>query len=344
MLDDLKIIDSRDSADALGITRKQAEQYRYAFNFNWTPANTITNLVLAGMGGSGLAAKFLTTWPGVNVPVQVVQDYDLPAYVDEHTLLVVLSYSGNTEEMVNVLKNSINLPSKPMIIVICDGGELETLATDSNLPLIKLPVNYQPRMTFGYQMRALAEVLEQAKLSTGLISQLEQASNNLEAILDDFIATKPTHSNTAKQIALELVGKSVVVYSSAKLFPVAYKWKISMNENAKNVSWANQFPEFNHNEFIGWTSHPIEKPYSIIEIRSNFDNPRITKRFDVTEQLLSGRKPAAEIVSLRGESLLDQLMYGVALGDFVSIYLAILNGIDPTPVEIIEKFKARLAD
>ena len=344
MLDDLKVIHSRDSQDALGITRKQPAQYRYAYNFQWAPPRQINNLVIAGMGGSGLAAKFLSTWPSLKIPIQVVQDYDLPSYVSENTLLITTSYSGGTEEIVSVLNNALKLENRPMIIVISSGGELEKIANANQLLLIKLPADYQPRMTFGYQLRALCEILEKSGLATDLIAQLEESSQKSDSLLDEFVETKATTGNLAKQIALEIVGKSVVVYSSAKLYPLAYKWKISINENAKTIAWLNQFPELNHNEFIGWTSHPINKPYSVIELRSNLDNPRILKRFEATEQLLSGKKPAAEIIELKGDKLLDQIMYGVALGDFVSIYLAILNGIDPTPVDIIEAFKKKLND
>jgi glucose/mannose-6-phosphate isomerase len=344
MLDDLKVIHSRDSKDALGVARRQTSQFKYNYNFKWHAPKQINNLVIAGMGGSGLAAKFLSTWPGLNLPIQIVQDYELPSYVSENTLLITVSYSGNTEETVTVLKSSLKLEKRPMIIVICSGGELEDIASQNQLPILKIPGDYQPRMTFGYQLRALSEIIEQAKLGTNLISQLEVSSTKLDQILDSFIETQATATNVAKQIALEMMGKSIVVYSSAKFFPIAYKWKININENAKNISWSNQFPEFNHNEFIGWTSHPEDKPYCVIELRSNLDNPKITKRFEVTEQLLSGRKPAAEVVELKGESLLDQIIYGVALGDFVSIYLAILNGIDPTPVDIIETFKKKLND
>jgi len=342
MLDDLKVIHSRDTKDALGIARRQPSQYQHNYEFKWKAPRNINNIVLVGMGGSGLAAKFLSTWPGLNQPVQVVQDYDLPSYVSENTLLVAISYSGNTEETVSALNTGLALKSKPMIIVVCSGGELEKIANSNQIPVIKLPSNYQPRMTFGFQLRALTEIIEQANLGEGLIYQLDESSKKLERIIDDFIETHNTSNNLAKQIALEMMGKSIVVYSSSKFSPVAYKWKINVNENAKNIAWYSQFPELNHNEFIGWTSHPIDKPYKIVELRSNLDNPKILKRFDVTEQLLSGKKPPAEIIELKGEKLLDQIMYGIALGDFVSIYLAILNGIDPTPVNIIESFKKKL--
>jgi len=140
-----------------------------------------------------------------------------------------------------------------------------------------------------------------------------------------------------------MIGLSPVIYAGPLLSPVAYKWKISINENAKNVAWWNEFPEFNHNEFLGWSSHPVDKPYSVIDLRSSFEHERITKRMELTAKLLSGRRPAPMIVHAEGDSLLEQLLYTMVLGDFVSIYMALLNGINPTPVELIEKFKIELA-
>jgi glucose/mannose-6-phosphate isomerase len=126
------------------------------------------------------------------------------------------------------------------------------------------------------------------------------------------------------------------------MFPAAYKWKINFNENAKNVAWCNSIPEFCHNEFIGWSSHPVEKPYSIIDIRSSFDNERVTKRFEIVDRLLSGKRPAAQVVQAQGDTLLQQLMWSVVFGDFVTLYVALLNGVDPTPVDLVEKLKVEL--
>ena len=115
-----------------------------------------------------------------------------------------------------------------------------------------------------------------------------------------------------------------------------------MNENAKNTAWVYPYPEFNHNEFIGWSSHPVEKPFAVVEIRSTLEHPRIQKRFVVSERLLSGKRPAPLVVVPQGETLLQQLAWGITMGDFVSIYLALLNGVNPTPVDLVEKFKLAL--
>lgn len=133
-------------------------------------------------------------------------------------------------------------------------------------------------------------------------------------------------------------------YAGHLMAPVAYKWKISWNENAKNLAFWNEYPEFNHNEFIGWSSHPVEKPFAVIDLVSEFEHERIQKRFAVSDKLLSGRRPKAHIVRLQGETPLAQMLWGCILADFVSIYVAVLNGVDPTPVDLIEKFKKELAN
>lgn len=167
-------------------------------------------------------------------------------------------------------------------------------------------------------------------------------ADKLKPALEIFRPDVPTDKNPAKQLALELMGSSVVVYASSLFFPVAYKWKISINENAKNIAWCDAYPEFNHNEFLGWTSHPVDKPYKVVDLRSSFDHPQITKRFEITDRMLSGKRPSAHIVQLNGDSVLEQMLYGTAFGDFVSLYLALLNGLNPTPVELISKLKAEL--
>jgi len=272
-----------------------------------------------------------------------VQDYDLPSFVGQNTLLICSSYSGNTEETVSVLEQTLSRETRPMIIVVASGGKLQELAQSNNLPYVQLPGGFQPRYTFGYQYRALTEILAAAGLADGYLDVVAQAGEALRAKIAGWIPTVPTASNQAKEIAQELMGKSVVVYAGPKLASAAYKWKISCNENAKHIAWWNQYPELNHNEFLGWTKQPEQKPYAVLELRSSFEHERVQKRFDVTGRLLSGMRPSPIRVEPTGETLVDHLLSTVALGDFVSIYLAILGNINPTPVDLIEKFKTEMS-
>lgn len=345
MLDDLKMIHQRDAQDALGVAEKQWQQYLHAFDFKWQPPRPINDVIVAGMGGSGLAAKAYKVTADLQVPFEIVQAYDLPDYAQPSTLLVCSSYSGNTEETLSVFEQSVSKGSSgPMVVVIASGGKLLERAKELDLPYLQLPTGYQPRYIFGYQFRALAEIFAATPLKDSEISLIETAAKKLEDKLKAWAPTVPTKDNQAKQIALEVIGKSVVVYAGPKLWPAAYKWKISFNENAKQIAWAGQLPEFNHNEILGWTKQPTEKPYAVIDLRSQFEHPRVQKRFEITERLLSGLRPSPIIVDAEGSDLLEQLLTTIALGDFVSLYTALLNGLNPTPVELIEKLKQALAE
>lgn len=342
MLDDLKYIHQKDTHDALGIAGKQHEQLTHVFDLDWKPQAEIKNVVLAGMGGSALAGLLSNTWPDYQVPFEIVRDYEIPAYVGEQTLFIASSYSGNTEETLAAIAAAQDTGAQ--IVVLAGGGKLVEIAQDKGYPYEVIPAVEQPRFAVLFALKAYVTILERA----GLVKpeEAEQSMNDASTFLaqamETWGATTPVSKNPAKQLALELAGSSPVIYAGPKLFPAAYKWKISFNENAKNVAWCNQYPEFNHNEFMGWTSHPIEKPYKIVELRSNLENERVQKRFEVSERLLSGRRPAPEVVHVQGETILQQLLWAVAFGDFVSIYVALLNGLDPSPVDLIEKFKKEL--
>jgi glucose/mannose-6-phosphate isomerase len=340
MLDDLQRIHELDAQDALGIASNQWQQLTHNFNFSWQPEREIHNVVIAGMGGSGLAAKAFGSWPGLKVPLSIIQDYDLPYIVTENTLIICLSYSGNTEETLSVFAEAVQ--KNALVVVIASGGKLLEQAKAHGLPFAELPAGLQPRMTFGYQLRALVEVLEQTPLLDGALEQLPTAAEWLKNQISQWLPTVLTEQNQAKQIAEKLADKSIVVYSGPKLHPAAYKWKINCNENAKHIAWANQYPEFNHNEMLGWTEQLAEKPYAVVELRSKLEHPRIQKRFEVTEKLLKGQRPEPIVIEAQGQTILEQLLYLVALGDFTSLYLALLNNLNPTPVELIEKFKQAL--
>ncbi len=341
MLDDLKFIHERDAQDALGIAGKEWQQLSHDFDANFESKGEIRNVVLAGMGGSALPGLFLNSWPGLTVPFEIVRNYSLPQYVNEQTLVISSSYSGNTEETLSALDDAEAKGAQ--IVVVAAGGKLMERAHDKGYPLFVLPDGIQPRMSTFYFINAFIQLLEPA----GLIpadsrGELTDVANWLKEEAESWGPTVPTAKNLAKQIALELMGKTVIVYSGPLLFPAANKWKICMNENAKNLAWSNQYPEFNHNEFIGWSSHPTDKPFAVVEIQSDLEHPRVQKRFEVSQRLLSGKRPHPNIVRPRGETLIQQLLGSVMLGDHVSVYLALLNGLNPTPVDLVEKLKISL--
>lgn len=343
MLDDLKMIHERDVQDTLGIAERQWQQLGYEFEVSQPPV-TADNIVYAGMGGSALAALMSVSWPSYNLPFQVVRDYDIPAYVSSKTYFIAASYSGNTEETVSAIAQAEAKGAH--IAVIAGGGKLVDIAREKGYPLVVLPKSEQPRYAVLYNLKALLTLLEQAGLlaTDGIDAELSRAADFLKRAVESWLPTVPTDSNPAKQLALEVIGKSAVVYAGPKLAPAAYKWKISFNENAKHVAWWNQFPEFNHNEFMGWTKQPTDKPYVVIDLRSSLEHPRVQKRFEVTERLLSGLRPRPHVVEVQGEDMLEQLLWIIAYGDFVTLYVALLNGLNPAPVELIETFKKSLDD
>lgn len=342
MLDDLKMIHERDAQDALGIAEKEGSQLAHAFQLSGSlEAAGIKNIVYGAMGGSALAALLAESWPPLNVPFTVVRNYDLPPYVGHDTLFIAASYSGNTEETLSAVAEAERKGAR--IAVIASGGKLKQLADEKGYLLTVLPTVNQPRYAVLYNFRALIQILVQVGLlDSNLLDILQGAGEYLSGVVKSWRPDVPTAQNPAKQIALELVGKSIVVYGGPKMYPAAYKWKISFNENAKHIAWVNQFPEFNHNEFIGWSKQPVDKPYAVIDLRSSFENERVQKRFVVSERLLSGMRPNPIVVNTEGDTLLKQLVWAVAFGDFTSIYLALLNGLNPTPVDLVERFKQEM--
>ena len=340
MLDDLKYIHQVDKADALGFAGKQPQQLKHSFGIK--KLNGIKKIVFSGMGGSSLVAELAQSWPEISVPFVISKNYDIPSWVDSGTLVICASYSGNTEETLASLDAAQGKGAQ--VIVLSHGGKLLQAASERGLAALVLPECPQPRTSVFYAYRALAEILIAAGVTKPeMLDELEAVIENLENSCLNWRADVPEAQNYAKQLARLMEGKTPIIYGGALTYPAAYKWKINVNESAKNTAWCNQLPEFNHNEFIGWSSHPVEKPFAVIDLISTFEHPRILKRFEVTDRLLSGKRPKAIEIKAVGETALEQLLYLVLLGDFATTYLAILNNVDPTPVDLVEKFKKELA-
>jgi glucose/mannose-6-phosphate isomerase len=342
MLDELKYIHQRDAQDALGIAEKQYQQLAHEFDKPLLK-QPIENIVYAGMGGSALAPLISQSWPGYKVPFETCRQYHVPSYTSDKTLFIAASYSGNTEETLSALDEAEERGAQ--IVIMAGGGKLQEAAQTKNYPFLLIPKAAQPRYAVFYNLKALLTVLEAAgQVDESMVgNELQNTANLLQQSVQAWLPTVPANNNPAKKLAMELAGKSGVVYAGPLMSPAAYIWKIGFNENAKNVAWWGQYPEFNHNEFIGWTSHPIDKPYAVVDLRSNFEHERVQKRFELSDRLLSGRRPAAFVVQAQGETLLQQLLWTINYGDFVTIYLALINGVNPTPIDLVERFKQELS-
>ncbi len=343
MLDQADFIARYDKHDALGVIAGMARQLGHDFP---VPAGLeelgeIHQVVLAGMGGSAQPGEFIKTWLGdqLKVPFVVVRDYTLPAFVGPNTLVVASSYSGNTEETLAATAEAQQRGAK--IAVVTAGGKLLDMAKAKGYPHLVVPGGIQPRMAVLYAVRAWVTLLEGAGLVKGALNELAAAGKWLESQTPDWEPGVATPHNAAKQIASELVGHPAVVYAGPTLSFAAMKWKIALNENAKHIAFYNYLPEFNHNEFIGW-SHPERSGLKVVELQSNLDLPQIQKRFEVSNRLLSSAFAPIEVHAV-GETKLQQLVWTILLGEYVATYLACLNGIDPTPVDLVEKLKTELA-
>lgn len=340
LLDDLRHIARRDKHDLLGVSEHQLDQLLDE------PAITLPksyqSIVLMAMGGSAVGGEMARVWPGVSVPFEIVRGYDIPHFVNQDTLVVLSSFSGNTEETLSALAQAEK--SGAEIAIISSGGQLLNAAQEKNYPHIKLGGQSvrNPRMASLQGYRAFIQILEAAHLSAASLDVLAGATKNTQEAAQQWRADVATSNNLAKQIALELMGSSIALYGGPELGPIAQRWKISFNENSKNLAWSNSYPEFNHNEFTSWSGQPTEKPYQIINLRSSFESDRVAQRFKLSDQLLSGKRAYPITVNAEGDSLIEQMLWTAVLGDHVSVYLALLNNQEPSELPLVDKLKEKL--
>ena len=343
MLDDVQFIAAKDPDGALAVAAGQWDQTTYEAHVTGElPIGAPATIVVSGMGGSALAALLAKSiFDEIMIPFEVSRGYHAPRYTGSDTLFIVSSYSGNTEETISSFDEAIGRGAR--VAVLASGGKLIERAQKAGVAYIQLPAGLQPRMAVIYNFRALTTLLVSVGiLPVSRLDELADAADFLHAESEKWSADQPAASNEAKTLALNALGKTPVIYGGPLAAPAAYKWKISFNENAKNVAFWNEYSEFNHNEFIGWTSHPVEKPFAIFDLISSFEHPQIKKRFEISDKLLSGQRPKSRVIQLKGETILQQLLWASILADFVTIYVAILNGVNPVPVPLIEKLKQQL--
>ncbi len=305
----------------------------------------IRNIVVLGLGGSAIGGDLVKAYLGADlkVPCEVVRAYAAPGYADRDTLALVSSYSGDTEETLAALQAVRDAGAT--IACLTSGGELERIARRNGYPVLTLPRGLPPRAALPSSFVALLSVLSGMGLISDRTGDLRSLVPWVRGRLRAYGPGNPARDNQARSLALELFGRVPVVYGSAgRLFPIARRWAGQFSENAKTLAYCNELPEMNHNEIVGWM-HPDEalKRFVPVFLRDDReDHERVRVRLEITRELLEGRvEPVLEFWTA-GESWLERMWTLVLLGDFASLYLALLNREDPTPVEAIDLLKSRL--
>jgi glucose/mannose-6-phosphate isomerase len=300
-------------------------------------------LVVCGMGGSAIGADLvLACLPGLSVPAEVVRGYALPEWAGPETLVVVVSYSGETEEALSCAAQARSRGCAP--VCVASGGRLAAFAEAEGLPLVLVPGGGQPRAAVGLLSMPLLATLEASGLCHEHASDVAAAATQLEQ--DDAILAPgcDDDANPAKALARRLEKRLVVAYGAGPTRPVARRWKGQINENAKAPAFFNELPELDHNELMGWTSLPhVTSSTVALFLHDESGEARLTRRAELTAREYEALGVETELVAARGASRLARLFSLVQLGDYVSCYLAVLYGVDPTPVDAIEALKARLA-
>ncbi len=304
-----------------------------------------TGLAILGMGGSGFSGDIIKALAAdeIKIPVEVVKGYELPAFIGKGWLVMAVSYSGNTEETLNALGQGINRGSH--ILVECSGGRLEKVAFGSGYALIKVPAGLQPRGAIGYLFYPAYLALDKLGLIDIDEMDEDEALGLIKERSESYNRNMPAAKNPAKKLAVEIGDRLPIVYGSEGIYAaLAYRLKCEINENGKTPCWWNSFAELNHNETVGWERlSGITRDFVVITFRDPDEPPKMKARIDVTLDQLGSNTGSIIQLMAEGKSKLAKALSSLYLGDIASVYHAILNGIDPTPVEKIESLKKELA-
>ncbi len=304
----------------------------------------IDKVVILGMGGSAIGGDIARrlAWSESKIPVLVHRDYGLPPFVDRDTLVIASSYSGNTEETLSAFTASLRTPAKKLVLTT--GGKLKELAEKEGIPVFTIDYKSLPRAALPHSFVPLVGVFQKLGLLSDKSADMKQALQTLNQLAKDLAETTPTVFNPAKQLAAELGGHVAVIYGADILSEVAQRWKTQLNENSKTWAINELFPELNHNAVVGYEfPHKVKANIFVVLLHSTRFNSPIQRRYEATAKLLSKSGISYKLVEAEGANALAQVMGLVLFGDYVSFYLAMLNKVDPTPIDSIDFIKQYLA-
>ena len=297
--------------------------------------HTISNVLVCGLGGSGIAGNLAydLTADQITVPVLVNKGYELPSFAGDNTLLILCSYSGNTEETLSCAAQAVERGLKP--VCVASGGKLKELAEKHKFDFIQVPGGAPPRTTLGFGSTILLYILDQFALIDLTVS--EEITS-----LSEFLTREQGSIKADSQaLAKILKDKTVIVYSEGRIESAILRLKQQINENSKSNCWINVLPELNHNELVGWKFK--NDSLAALFFRTDFENPRNVLRFDFIRPVVTANVSSVQEVKAKGETLLEQYFYLIHFGDWLSYYMAIEHGVDPIEVNVIDKLKTYLS-
>ena len=299
------------------------------------PKKSIYSIVITGLGGSGIGgtiAKQLVA-DQIKIPVLVNNDYSLPTFVNENTLVIVSSFSGNTEETLEALKQAQSVNAE--IACITSGGKLAEIARENNYNLIILPKAFSPRAMLTYSVVQQFFLFKHyGIIDDSFIGKIQSTGTFLDSEVESI-------KDLAHQTALALHSKTFVIYSEASIEGVAIRLRQQINENSKSLGWHHVVPEMNHNELVGWAGGKPE--YTVILLRTSYEFSRSKVRLDISKEIIKKHTPNVIELDAKGDTLIEQSFYHILLGDWVSVYLAELNQVDDVEVKVIDYLKGELA-
>lgn len=347
VIESVERIRAADPEDMLGRIKELGKQIRDAWQIGrgapLPPAHgDVRNITVAGMGGSAIGGDLAMALLAdeLKVPMSVHRDYGLPAYVGRDSLVIVSSYSGNTEETLSAFEEARKRGAK--VLALTTGGSLASQARASNSPVVTFSYKARPRATLGYSLGLVLGSLTRLGLVRDLSADIDSAVADL-ARLEERVH-EGARTNDAKKLAIELYGRIVFAYGAGVMGVMARRVKGQWNENAKNWSAYDVMSELNHNAVVGFPQPQIARDaITVLLLRSDRDNPRHKIRFDVTRELLDRASIQHRSLQFAGSNSLSEVLQMTLFTDYVSFYVALLNGADPSPNTAIDYLKDRLA-
>lgn len=349
-LDDLDFIRKHDPQDMLGEIDGLPAQLERAWELGQTcdvfETSQVSQVLISGMGGSAIGADLVAAYaaPNCRVPVVVHRDYGLPAWArGPETLVIASSHSGDTEETLDSFDAA--LEAGCTLLAVCTGGELEKRANAAGVPVWKFVHTGQPRAAVGYSFGLLLSAFARLGLIPEPEKELLEAAAGMRSAREALKAGIPAAQNPAKRMAGQLVGRWVNVYGSGILAPVARRWKGQVNELAKAGAGFEVLPEADHNALAGLENPDVLMQTMTIFLRAgttNADHARNRLRVELTRQAFVAAGLNTDLYEARGESRLEQMWTTLHFGDYMAFYLAMAYGMDPTPVEALQGFKAAM--